>query len=554
MHHPDTTTKEFPVSRRRILTASAALAVIGLTLTACTAAQDDGEEGGLSIDLADLATTTEPGTQPVDEVKWNLPYEPMSLDPIFGFNYAENTVTANLCESLVRLTPELATEPGLASAVDQPDDTTIVYTIRDGVTFWNGNPLTAEDVAYSLQRQLGETATSYFSSYFQNVASVDVTAPDQVTVKLTQPDVLFTQAMGTAAGAIVEKAAAETAGEAFGTPSGGLSCTGPFSLAAWNSGKSIELAANEGYWGEVPLAAKLSFSFIADESTAVNALRTGDVDGQYFYLPPAGLTQLANSDEVTTSYGKSLVFWTMVTANFDGGLGDERIRQALSLAIDRAALTKVVFQGAGIPATTLAGPDYWGYETEAFEEASKEFSADADLEEAKRLVAEAGAPDAPIVLAVQGSSAVHEQTANVIQAAGQAIGLEIETKVIPVEQFGNLYFDPAAREGIDGFFTTNYGSFADALDVYQFFASTDSHNYTGWDSADEQLFAARAETDPAARADLVIDAQRIITTELPWIPLAYEPVTLVQNDRISGATASFAYLYAPWAATIGGVE
>ncbi len=130
---------------------------------------------------------------------------------------------------------------------------------------------------------------------------------------------------------------------------------------------------------------------------------------------------------------------------------------------------------------------------------------------------------------------MHEQTANVIQAAGQAIGLDIQTKVIPVEQFGNLYFDPAARAGIDGFFTTNYGSFADALDVYQFFASTDSHNYTGWDLADEPLFAARAETDDAARAEQVIEAQRIITEQLPWIPLAYEPVTLVQNDRISGA-------------------
>ncbi|MCD2443388.1 ABC transporter substrate-binding protein [Agromyces sp. SYSU K20354] len=543
------------MSRRRITIATAALAVAGLALTGCTASENTDEtDGGLTVDLSNLATTTEPGAQPVDEVKWNLPYEPMSLDPIFGFNYAENTVTANLCESLVRLTPDLSTEPGLASGVEQPDDTTIVYTIRDGVTFWDGKPLTAEDVAYSLQRQVGETATSYFSSYFQNVESVAVTAPDQVTVKLTQPDVLFTQAMGTAAGAIVQKAAAEAAGEAFGTPDGGLQCTGPFSLEAWSSGKSIELAAYEGYWGTVPMAAKLSFSFIADESTAINALRTGDVDGQYFYLPPAGLTQLESSDEVTTTYGKSLVFWTMVTTNFDGGLGDDRIRQALSLAIDRAALTKVVFQGAGIPATTLAGPDYWGYEQEAFEQAHEEFSADADFERAKQLVAEAGAPTEPIVLAVQGSSAVHEQTANVIQAAGQAIGLEIETKVIPVEQFGNLYFDETAREGIDGFFTTNYGSFADALDVYQFFASTDSHNYTGWDHADEQLFAARAETDPAARADLVIDAQRIITTELPWIPLAYEPVTLVQNDRISGATASFAYLYAPWAASIGGTE
>lgn len=448
------------MSRRRITLATAALAAAGLALTGCTAQPATGE-GGLEVDLSNLATTTEPGTAPVELVKWNLPYEPMSLDPMYTFNYAENTVVANLCDSLVRMKPDLSTEPGLAAAVTQPDDTTVVYTLRDGVTFWDGTPLTAEDVVYSLQRQTGETTTSYFASYFQNVASIAATAPNEVTVTLTQPDVLFTQAMATAAGAIVSKQAAESAGEAFGTPSGGLQCTGPFSLESWSSGKNLRLAANPGYWDAAlaPKAAALEFSFIADESTAVNALRSGDVDGQFFYLPPAGLTQLEQSDEVTTTYGKSLVFWTMTTTDFDGALGDERIRQALSLAIDREALTKVVFQGAGIPATSLAGPDYWGYERDAFEEAYGEFSAEPDLAAAKALVAEAGTVP-PIVLAVQGSSAVHEQTANVIQAAGQAIGLDIQTKVIPVEQFGNLYFDPAARDGIDGFFTTNYGSFA----------------------------------------------------------------------------------------------
>jgi peptide/nickel transport system substrate-binding protein len=86
------------------------------------------------------------------------------------------------------------------------------------------------------------------------------------------------------------------------------------------------------------------------------------------------------------------------------------------------------------------------------------------------------------------------------------------------------------------------------------FHSEDSHNYSGWDGADEQLAEARATTDPAERAELVIEAQEQITKGLSWIPLAYEPVTLVQNTRISGATASFAYLYAPWAATIGGVK
>ena len=539
----------------KTMITAASIATAALLLTACTTDTTE-TESGLSLDLDNLATTTTAGTEPVDEVKWNLPYEPMSLDPIFGFNYAENTVTANLCESLVRMKPDLSTEPGLATNVAQPDDTTLVYTIRDGVTFWNGNPLTAEDVAYSLQRQVGETATSYFSSYFVNVDSVEVTGQSEVTVKLKQPDVLFAQAMGTAAGAIVEKAAAEAAGEAFGTPDGGLQCTGPFSLEAWSSGRSIQLTANPGYWDSTlaPKVQQLTFSFIADESTAVNALRTGDVDGQFFYLPPAGLSQLEGGDEVTTTYGKSLVFWTMITTNLDGGLADERIRQALSLAIDREGLAKVVFQGAAVPATTLAGPDYWGYETDAFATAYEEFSADADLEQAKQLVAEAGAPADPIVLAVQGSSAVHEQTANLIQAAGQAIGLKIESKVIPVEQFGNLYFDENAREGLDGFFTTNYGNFADPLDVYTMFHTEDSHNYSGWDGADEPLAAARATTDPAERAELVIEAQEQITKGLSWIPLAYEPVTLVQNSRISGATASFAYLYAPWAATIGGVK
>ena len=541
--------------RRRITLTAAALAATSLALAGCTAqSNEQTDEAAITVDLDNLATTTEAGTAPVDDVKWNLPYEPMSLDPQFGYNYAENTVTANLCESLLRMKPDFSVEPGLASGVTQPDDTTVVYTIRDGVTFWDGTPLTVDDVVYSLERQVGETAMSYFSSYFQNVESVEATGANEVTVKLTQPDVLFTQAMATAAGAIVQKAAAEAQGEAFGTPDGGLQCTGPFSLDAWNSGKSIDLAANPEYWdGGAPLASSISFSFIADESTAVNALRTGEVDGQYFYLPPAGLGQLTDSDDVTTTFGDSLVFWTMMTTNFDGGLGDDRIRQALSLAIDREALTKVVFQGAGIPATTLAGPAYWGYEEEKFAKAWEQFSADPDIEEAKQLVAEVGTVD-PIVLAVQGSSAVHEQTANVIQAAGQAIGLDIQTKVIPVEQFGNLYFDPAAREGIDGFFTTQYGSFADPTDVYQMFASTDSHNYAGWDHADEAIFAARAETDEAARADHVIDAQQTITDELPWLPLAYEPVTLVQNNRISGAVASFAYLYAPWAATLGGVE
>ena len=161
-------------------------------MTACTSDATE-TESGLSLDLDNLATTTTAGTEPVDEVKWNLPYEPMSLDPMFGFNYAENTVTANLCESLVRMKPDLSTEPGLATDVAQPDDTTLVYTIRDGVTFWNGNPLTAEDVAWSLYRvmKLNFGLATTWKAYGYSVDNIQglirATDPHTLVVELPQP-------------------------------------------------------------------------------------------------------------------------------------------------------------------------------------------------------------------------------------------------------------------------------------------------------------------------------------------------------------------------------
>lgn len=545
---------------KRSLTLLGVAATAALALTACSggnAPQDGDTAKTLDVDLSNLATSTEPGTKPVENLNWNLPYEPLSLDPMLTFNYAENTVDANLCEGLLRLNPDLTTSPGLAESVTTPDDKTYVYTLREGVTFWDGSPLTPADVVYSIERQSGENnGDSYYGEYFTSVASAEQTGDREVTVRLNEPDALFAQAMGTAAGSIVSKAAAEAAGEQFGTPQGGIMCTGPFQLDSWNAGKSIELVKNEAYWDEalVPKVERVTFSFIADETTAVNALRSGDVDGQFFYLPPTGLNQLEGSDTVTTTYGKSFVFFTLVGANPDGVFSDPKVRQALLDSIDRQAVADVVFQGAAIAAPTLAGPDYWGDQAAVFEPAYEKFDTTPDAERARALLEEVGATDQEITIAIQGSSAVHEQTANLIQAAGQAIGLNIKTKVIPVEQYGNLYSDPTAREGLDAFFTTWYGNVTDPLDVYQVFTPGGMNNFGEYDEVGNQIAQARATTDDAERAAKTVDIQARVTEDLPWTPLTNMPTILVQSDRVSGAVPSIAYLSYPWAATIGGVE
>ncbi|MFE7329964.1 ABC transporter substrate-binding protein [Streptomyces sp. NPDC057565] len=524
---------------------------LALVLTAC------GGSAGTTpraVEKLDLKTTTAPAGTGLDKITWNLPYEPQTLDPIRSFNYAENTALANMCESLMRLTPDLKIEPGLAEKAANPNPTTWVYTLRKDVTFWDGTPLTADDVAASLNRHLDPALGTWWSDYFRTVDSIKATGPHQVTVVLKQPDVLFNQAMATAAGAVVEKSFLSKAGKDLGSPKSGVMCTGPFKFTGWTSGNSMTLTRNDTYW-DAPLKAKsksLVFRFIADETTAVNALRSGEIDGQYFYLPPAGLGQLQKSPTGSVTLGRSLTFWTLLGAAKTGPYADPRVRGALSAALDRAAIAKVIFQGAASPDRALANPDYWGYSTDSFRKAYDTLpDGGVDLARANKLLQKAGKPSQPITIGIQGSSAVHEQTANLLKATGEALGLKINIKVIPVEQYGNLYSDPKARVGIDAFLSTWYGNVPDPLDVYRVFTKGGRSNFNDYPAVDADILKAQAAYDPAERAALVTGIQAKVTRDVPWTPLNNLPVILYMNKRVTGAVASFPYLYYPWAAGLG---
>ncbi|MGW0994524.1 ABC transporter substrate-binding protein [Streptomyces sp. NPDC002520] len=535
--------------RGRGLGLAAGVAAFGLT--AC------GTSTGTATappSRSDLKTVTARAAHGVASISWNLPYEPQTIDPIRSFNYAENTALANMCESLMRLTPDLKVVPGLAERATNPTPKTWVYTIRKNVRFWDGRPVTAEDVAASLNRHLDPSQGSWWTQYFETVDSVKATGPRQVTVHLKQPDVLFNQAMATAAGAVVEKSFLTKAGKDIGSPKTGVMCTGPFRFAGWTPGNSLRLTRNDHYWDPAhkALSRKLVFKFIADETTAVNALRSGEVDGQYFYLPPAGISRLQNSPNGSVTLGRSLIFWTVIGSATSGPYADPKVREALSTALDRTGIARVIFQGTAAPERSLAGPDYWGYSGDRFRKAYDALPhGNADLDKAKRLLKEAGIRHPRITLGIQGSSAVQEQTADIIKATGESIGLDVVIKVIPVEQYGNLYNDPKSREGIDAFLSTWYGNVPDPLDVYGIFTKIGRTNFSHYPAVDADLKRAKAEYDPAKRADLVTGIQSRLTRDVPWTPIANLPVILYQNKRITGAVASFSYLYYPWAAGIG---
>ena len=146
---------------------------------ACTASEPDDDA---AVDWELTRPTTGAPSGDIDSFTWASYAEPYSLDYAYAFDYADNQVLANVCESLLRLNPDYTLTPGLAESFEHPTPTTWVYTIRDGVTFHDGTPLTAADVVASMSRHLDPAVGSSWYSVYQNVVSIEQTGDREVTV------------------------------------------------------------------------------------------------------------------------------------------------------------------------------------------------------------------------------------------------------------------------------------------------------------------------------------------------------------------------------------
>ncbi len=540
----------------RALTIGAGLAALALT-AGCSGAAP-GQSDSSQKELNDLATTTRAATSNLDQVTWDLPYgEPASVDPIKSFNYPENTVVANLCEGLTQVQPDLTIKPNLASKVEQPDATTYVYTLRQGVTFWNGDPMTADDVVFSLNRQLDPDEGSYWAgSVTSNIASVTKTGEDQVTVKLKQPDVTFNGYMSTPIGNVVEKSFRTQAGDSFGTPQGGIMCTGPYKLDSWDKGSQLTIVRNDSYWNtdKQPKTKKVTFRFIVDGGALGAALTSGSIDGAYD-VPLNSVAKLRDSDNGSLTLGRSLQIVAVISTG-DGPLANPQVRKALAMATDREAIAKVVYAGTARAARSVVPPGGWSYGDDEYSKTLQELpDTKVDLAAAKKLVDQAGVPSQPITIAYPAERQYYADLLSEMANAGRKLGITIEPKGVPSARYGAFFSDPKARAGYGGFMTTNYMDIPDPLSFLRTMAIKDgSQNYNGYDNPEvaDLLGQATGTQDEQKRAALVSKALVSWEDDMPWIPIVSPAVRLYMDKKVTGAPASFCYLYYPWAADLGG--
>ncbi|MGR0219729.1 ABC transporter substrate-binding protein [Agromyces sp. ZXT2-6] len=537
--------------RRSVALAAGALAT-ALAVTGCTTPE--------SVAVADVdwepTTQTPAPSGDLDAFSWATYAEPYSLDYAYAFDYADNQVLANVCESLLRLNPDYTLTPGLAESFEHPTPTTWVYAIREGVTFHDGAPLTAADVVASMRRHLDPAVGSSWYSVYQNVVAIEQTGEREVTVTHSVPDSQFNLAMGGSAGVIESAATLAETGADYGNSTGGVNCTGPFRLGAWKPGESITLERYDGYWDD-SLRAKsgeVEFVFMNDATARVNALKAGEVDGGWM-IPMDAIEQLASSGTGDVHFGMNTAVSSLIVSNLDGPLGDLRVRRALLMALDRQGIVDAALKGYGEVTNALTTESVWVGASDAALESAFDGLEDYpyDLEAATRLVEEAGASGEEIVFATAPIASEFNVIAQATAAAAESIGLTATIQTVTPNAYTALFSDPSAREGIDLFFTGWYLSSPDPLEMYGVLRTGEFSNYGEWSDPefDAVVNEAVAIDDPAVRSETTAEAQRIASEQLPWLPLFTAPMPLFLGERITGVAPSIAFLSYPWAATIG---
>jgi peptide/nickel transport system substrate-binding protein len=539
--------------RPNLVAAAAAAMACALVASACGRA---APTPGNASPVGGLVASTAAGTRPVASVVWRTYRDVDSLDPVFSIDFPEYTAVSLMCEALLRQAPDGALEPGLAT-VANPSPTRLVFTLRQGVRFWDGHLVTPADVVYSLDRQMNPKLGGFYRPVFDRVASIAATGPRQVTITLKQPDYWLEGELSSMPGVVIEKSFAQKEGAKYGTPAGGIMCTGAYMLKSWMPGAGVVAVPSPHYWNPAihPHVGQITLKGIPSAATVTAGLQTGEIQGAYYFQLPT-LDQLQNSSAVTVYRGVGWSTDAFVVSSLKGVLGDVRVRRALSLALNRRGIISSVYQGAALQPRWLSSPGTFGYDKPLFTAAyNRSPVLRQNIPAAKKLIQQAGATGKTITIGTTSQLPGIAADTGAYQAAAAAIGLKVALKSVPAQDYINFFTDPKFRAGVDGFLTVSNGDYADPAGLLaQAVLPGGLMNYDNFNdpAITAALEQARSTADPDKRAALVARAEKLTAQQLPWIPDAEPDTLLLLGKGLTGAVASFAAMFSPWADSLGG--
>ena len=397
------------MKKKQLLSGVMAL-LLSASLCACggsKTAEGTSEAAGESSEAETSNTLSEGTPVPGGSVVYGMTQDLASLDPHVDTDAGTRDVVFNLYEGLVKPTSDGGFIAAVASDYTISDDAkTYTFTLRDGITFHDGTPVTIEDVKYSIDRYAEiQGESSAFSSL---VDSVEVQDDKTLVVNLKESYSEFLPMMTIA---IIPQSNEDPAGNPIGT--------GPFKYVSYTPGQNLELEKYDGYWQEgVPSLDSVEFKFIADVDTAFVELQAGTID-ILKYLTAAQAETLG--DDYNIVQGSMNLVHAMYLNSAYEPLSKTEVRQALCYAVDRDAINNFIFGGKShiigshmIPAMSKY------YEPEA------ETVYSYDPEKAKELLADAGYADGfDLEITVPSSYSQHVDSAQIIADELSQVGINV---------------------------------------------------------------------------------------------------------------------------------
>lgn len=327
--------------RRRIVSLVGGAAIAALALTACAPQAPENTSTGspqAGSDTLTIATTT-------DVVNYN---------PLIGNSRSDYWITNLMYPHLLSIGDDGSKEPQLAEEWGYVDDTTGFYEIRDDMTWSDGEKLTAEDVAYTMNAVKQDKPSGTFYGQMANFESATAVSDTRVEIKLTQPDSSIVEEIGFW-GNVVPQHIFEPGGSvaefANDGGDGGWVSAGPFKLTKVQVGQSYTLERMENYplvEGGTPIPAQVVYRVFPDVNTEILALQSGEVDAIANSLPPSQVEQLRATDGIEVVEVTGLGYAHMTYNMTQPDLAKTEVRQALAHAADYEAIRNVVLQGQAV--------------------------------------------------------------------------------------------------------------------------------------------------------------------------------------------------------------
>ncbi len=455
---------------------------------------------------------------------------PTNLDPRKAMDVASARVTQLVFSGLLKKDSQSNLIPDLALKWEQPDDTTYLFYLRQGVVFHDGSPLTAHDVKYTFESVLDPKFASPRRGSFEQLERISVL--DDYTIRFTLKEPFSPFLINMTLG-IVPAHIAKTSGKDFSRKPVG---SGPFSLTEWQPDEKLEFTAFSQYFAGAPKLERITYKIVPEDSVRILELEKGSVHLIQNSIPADLLPRLKDNPalKVITSPGTTYAY---IGFNMqDAILGIRQVRQALALAIDRPVIIEYLLGGLAVPAGSLLPKGHWAHEPQAA-------GYDYNLKRAQKLLDEAGftdpdgdGPQSRFKLSYKTSqNELSRRMAEVLQHQWQKLGVEVDIRSY---EWGTFFDD--IRTGNFQLHSLQWVGITEP-DIYHYIFHSLSIPPQGANRCkylnpelDRLLEQGRKTLDIDRRKAVYSQAQKILAHDLPYISLWHLMNIVAMRREING--------------------